>query len=927
MRFLQCSNTLAILVATALQGIASGDSIPSVFPGQHWVERNPAELGLNAERLDDIARLLSGRGCVVKNGYIVKAWGPQSKRGDWASSAKPVLSTLLFFAVKEGKLKGVDSLLIDAGWPLQPKDATMTFAHLANMVSGYARPEKPGAAWAYNDFAIQLYQKSLFDRVYHEDPDAAAKTRLASLRFEDGLTWEKNRRRLSTSVRDFARLGWFWLNRGNWDGKQILDKSFFERYQKPHVPFDLPQSDKGDTNDYLKIGTYGGGSSHFSKSGPGIYGFNWWFNGHGRAHPKSLTWPDAPPDTFMSIGAGGNCSVMIPSLQMVLVGAKANWGEFDPGNREGPMNQIIRLLVESNNSVGPIANLSPSKSGRDIVTGEPKKWHNVTLTFDGPQASETGEVNPFRDYRLTVVFTRFLKTITVPGYFAADGNAAETGADAGNKWRAHFMPDDEGTWAYHASLVRGKDIAMSTDGSAGKQVAGFPISGTIEIGPTDKIAPDFRSKGLLQHVGERYWQFAQTKEVFLKGGADSPENFLAFADFDATKPTHRYRPHAGDWKPGDPTWRNGRGKNIIGALNYLHSRGVNGVYFLTMNVNGDGKDVWPWLNKDERYRYDVSKLAQWEIVFNHMERLGILLHVVHQEQENDHLLDNGELGPQRRLYYRELIARFAHHPALEWNLGEETRNTTSQIKAFAKFIHELDPYKHPKVVHTFPSQYEKVYGPLMGDRFIAGFSLQVGKMERCAKVAKEWLDRSAKSGRQWAAFIDEIGPANIGVKPDSIDPDHDDVRQHALWAPFMVGASGCEWLFGYNYLNTDIDLEDFRSRDRMWIQTTIACEFFRKYVPVRQCKPANELLVEGKGWCFAKPGKVYVVYLPNGGNAGLNLLPGKYSVAWYNPRLGGKLKPGAVREITGPGKHSLGAPPENPSADWAVLVREIQTEK
>jgi len=30
-------------------------------------------------------------------------------------------------------------------------------------------------------------------------------------------------------------------------------------------------------------------------------------------------------------------------------------------------------------------------------------------------------------------------------------------------------------------------------------------------------------------------------------------------------------------------------------------------------------------------------------------------------QENDQLLDGGELGNERKLYYRELIARFSHH--------------------------------------------------------------------------------------------------------------------------------------------------------------------------------------------------------------------------------------------------------------------------
>ena len=62
-------------------------------------------------------------------------------------------------------------------------------------------------------------------------------------------------------------------------------------------------------------------------------------------------------------------------------------------------------------------------------------------------------------------------------------------------------------------------------------------------------------------------------------------------------------------------------------------------------------------------------------------------HLVLQEQENDQLLDGGELGLSRRLYFRELIARFAHHPAITWNLGEENTNTLDQQKDFAHFFH------------------------------------------------------------------------------------------------------------------------------------------------------------------------------------------------------------------------------------------------
>ena len=143
--------------ACALSAARAGDV---VFPGVEWTHREAGELGLDAARLDAVAAALGSRGCAVKDGYVVKTWGSQEQRSDWFSSAKPVLSTLLMFALQEGKIKSFDQPVADFGWELVPKDRTMTLRHLASMTSGYARPEEPGKAWAYNDYAIQLYQKT-----------------------------------------------------------------------------------------------------------------------------------------------------------------------------------------------------------------------------------------------------------------------------------------------------------------------------------------------------------------------------------------------------------------------------------------------------------------------------------------------------------------------------------------------------------------------------------------------------------------------------------------------------------------------------------------------------------------------------------------------------------------------------------------------
>ncbi len=571
-----------------------------------------------------------------------------------------------------------------------------------------------------------------------------------------------------------------------------------------------------------------------------------------------------------------------------------------------------------------------------VVSGELKQWHRVTVTFAGPQTDESATVNPPRDYRLDVQFTQGDKRYVVPGFYAADGNAAETSARSGNRWRIHFAPDAPGKWSYRASFRTGPNVAVADDVNAGEPTAFDGATGTLNIEPTDKTGRDHRAKGRLRYVGLRYLQFANG-EFFLKGGADSPENFLAYADFDgnpskpknlgagrsgeaAPAPWHRYEPHRGDWRDGDPTWRGGKGKAIIGALNYLASTGMNSVYFLTMNVGGDGNDVWPWIDPNTRDRFDCSKLDQWEIVFSHMDRLGIMLHVITQETENDQLLDGGELGIQRKLYYRELVARFGHHLAIVWNLGEENTNTDSQRAAFSRFIHELDPYKHPIVVHTYPGKYDEVYSPLLGNEHFHGPSLQVGDMKATHGETLKWVKRSAAAGRPWFVCLDEIGPSDVGVKPDVDDPDHDDVRRYALWGNLMAGGSGCEWYFGYKFAQNDLGCEDWRSRRRMWDQTRHALEFFRAHLPFVEMKPADELTSRADDYCLAKPGEVYAIYLP-GGSTALQLPEGRYTVKWFNPRQGGPLRLGSVAELTGPGKPSIGNPPEEAARDWVVLVQ------
>lgn len=578
-----------------------------------------------------------------------------------------------------------------------------------------------------------------------------------------------------------------------------------------------------------------------------------------------------------------------------------------------------------------------------------QKWHPVTLSFEGPQTSESAEDNPFLNYRLNVAFTNGSKTYIVPGFYAADGEAAETGADSGNIWRVHFCPDEEGEWQYTVSFRKGKNIAVSDDPEAGEQLAPDGEKGHFQVGPGDKDGQGLRGKGRLQYVGERYLKFAGTGAYFLKGGTDSPENFLAYYEFDGTytgseaehrsgeaasgEKLHQYQPHAADWREGDPVWQNGKGKNIIGAVNYLASQGMNSIYFLTMNIEGDGKDVWPYTSYEERYRFDCSKLDQWDIVFDHMENSGIIMHLVTQETENETLLDHGDTGIQRKLYYRELIARFAHHLGVIWNMGEENgyaeftpvAQDLDQRESMIAYMKKHDPYSNTVVLHTHanPKERHEIFEELLGFEYLDGPSLQISPVTQVHEETRHWIKASEEAGKQWVVNLDEIGPANRGVLPDDDDPGHDTVRYEGLWGNLMAGGGGVEWYFGYVFPHNDLNAEDWRSRENMWKQTKAALDFFHEYLPFWEMKAADELINDEEGYCFAKPGEIYAVYLPKGKEVALDLEEhtGTYTVWWFNPRSGGELQNGSVGEINGSGKALLGLPPAETEQDWVALVR------
>lgn len=577
----------------------------------------------------------------------------------------------------------------------------------------------------------------------------------------------------------------------------------------------------------------------------------------------------------------------------------------------------------------------PPPPGACEVSGDRKAWHRVVLECDGPSVGENSTAT-FLDHRMDVTFSSGATSITVPGHFAADGGAANSGASNGSVWRAYFMPPAAGNWTYQVGMFKGSRAAVTNGGSPFSEIHG--ARGNFSVDGAGTLAKDLRTRGLLEHrSGQRYLQFRRNDEVFIDAGANSPENLLGYTDFDNTQKfddapsckgiLHSFAPHVGDWNSGDPTWKGGKGKALIGLVNYLSSKDVNAIYFLGMNVRGDGCDTYPWTSYEERVRFDVSKLDQWETVFEHMQRKGLMIHFMTQETENDRLLDGGDLGDTRRLYYREMISRFGHHPALQWNLGEENTNTEEERRSFANYIKATDPYNHPIFIHTFTQDRESVYSDLLGFENLDGPTMQIGNIPAIGSgdlysETQSWIDRSRNRGFPWVVTVTEASgndapTPNAGVT--SLQ------RVNYMWANVMAGGGGFEWYLkrdgdGHAY---DLAVENQREFDALWEQSGYVSSFFTRAqrdfgVDLGELSPSNGLTSNGNDWVLADEGRDYIVFLRNGGSTNLTVAGGgQYTVNWFNPRSGAWT---TRANIQGSGSPSLGQPPSEGSSDWVILV-------
>jgi CubicO group peptidase (beta-lactamase class C family) len=386
---------------------------PETWPTQGWQSSTPEEQGFDSEKMAqgllqmqadqvNIDSLL-----IIRNGYVVldAHFAPYDGKfpHDLASVTKSVMTTLIAIASEQGKLD-LDSPVVSF-FPehsianLDERKEAMTVRHLVSMRNGMQsgcyegdedtleamratadwvqaaldRPmvARPGSKFCYDSPGMHLLSVILQQATGMTALDFARQHLFEPLGIQAAL-WDVDPQGhtrgwgdLHLLPEDAAKIGLLWLQRGNWDGQQIVSEDWVLDSVKTHSKF--------------TDGDFG-------------YGYGWWIS----------------IGDYLASGRGGQAVRVMSVVNTILVvtGDYYDYGAIEdwllpmlltslkpvPANPEGLAALQAAVATTGKDrpewSTSPIPETAAAISGKTFLCqGNPASIESLMLQFDGsPQA-------------------------------------------------------------------------------------------------------------------------------------------------------------------------------------------------------------------------------------------------------------------------------------------------------------------------------------------------------------------------------------------------------------------------------------------------------------------------------------------------------------------------------------------------------------
>ncbi len=290
--------------------------------GNVWDTTSPSSLGYCQPKIDSLYNFLDVNNTkafiLLKDGKIVleKYFGTHTPTTlwQWASAGKTITSFMTGIAQQEGFLSITDTTAsyLGQGWTncTPQQEERITIWNQLTMTSGLddGVPDHfctldtclnyladPGTRWAYHNGPYTLLD-GVIENATGQTLNNYTTQKLKNPTGMTGTFYSVGYNNVFVSnARSMARFGSLILNKGNWNGNQIMtDTAYF--------------------HDMVNT------SQNLNKS----YGYLWWLNGKSSFMVPMLqnvfpgfVCPNAPADMFAAIGKGGQFLNVVPSQNMV----------------------------------------------------------------------------------------------------------------------------------------------------------------------------------------------------------------------------------------------------------------------------------------------------------------------------------------------------------------------------------------------------------------------------------------------------------------------------------------------------------------------------------------------------------------------------------------------------------------------------------
>jgi CubicO group peptidase (beta-lactamase class C family) len=309
---------LTILIGWLTSPVSGADR---VWPSREWAKtEDPAALGWSIEKIATAREYTRAYDptavMIVQDGKVLASWGDVAHKANIRSARKTLLSALYGIGVAEGTIaldKTLGALGIDDRAPsLSESEKQATIRDLLMMRSGVyhaaayegpgiaeRRPRRgshpPGGFWYYNNWDVNtlgvIYEKLVRSSVFENFENRIAKPiGMEDLTESDGAavfdpSSDYPAYTFRLTVRDLARFGWLFLNRGLWSADQIIPAEWIDESTRP-----------------------------WSRAETGLdYGYLWWV-----LRDEATLGHPSLAGAYMALGYGGQAVAVVPLLGLVV---------------------------------------------------------------------------------------------------------------------------------------------------------------------------------------------------------------------------------------------------------------------------------------------------------------------------------------------------------------------------------------------------------------------------------------------------------------------------------------------------------------------------------------------------------------------------------------------------------------------------------